>query len=160
MKRWGMLKTAIVTILVIFLAIFLYVVFSVSNFLKKSQESTANRYCTEASMPAFAELTDRYALTDYHDDGSFYSFETKKYKSVDKLCEALPSGCEQAVREAVSVSYYYSTTDVGNTPVNCYEVDAEKLPLVSNGSENRRECHYCVLVYPNNTYRFAIFVEY
>lgn len=160
MKKWGVLKTVVVTILVIFLALFIYVFFSVANFVNKSNESTTVRYCTEASMPEFAEISERYGMIDYFDKGTFYSFESKKYKNLDKLCEALPAGCEQAVREAVSKSYFYYTTDVRQTPVNSYEVDAEKLPLVSDGSKTQRECHYCVLQYPDLTYRFAVVVEY
>ena len=89
MKRWSVLKTVCITILSLFLLLFLYVFISIANYIHQVKVNETNYYTTEARMPQYAEVSDRYGMAD----GGFYSFETKKYKSLDKLGEALPAGC-------------------------------------------------------------------
>lgn len=155
MKRWSVLKTVCITILSLFLLLFLYVFISIANYIHQVKVNETNYYTAEARMPQYAEVSDRYGMAD----GGFYSFETKKYKSLDKLGEALPAGCAQAAKDSVKKGSGLYTTDIKDTPVMRYEVPAEDLPLVESNSKSNCECHYYVLEYADNTYRFAIMVE-
>ena len=63
-------------------------------------------------MPAYADVSVRYGIVD----GGYYAFETKKYKNLDKLGDALPAGCKQAVKDAVDNGVGLYKTDIKDEP--------------------------------------------
>ncbi|MBR3247135.1 MAG: hypothetical protein IKG03_01905 [Clostridiales bacterium] len=155
MKNWSVLKTVVITILCLIFAVFLYGFIQIARYLHKTRVIETEQYCAEALMPAYADVSVRYGIVD----GGYYAFETKKYKNLDKLGDALPAGCKQAVKDAVDNGVGLYKTDIKDEPVTRYEVPAKDLPLVQSNSESHYDCHYCVLEYPNHTYRFAIIIE-
>ena len=160
MKQLSGFKVALMTIGAIILAIFLYVVFSIAAYLNKVHESETNRYCLSAAVPEYIECADRYGMEDFKGRYSYYSFETKKYRSLSKLGEALPAGYEEAINAALKSGHRETGTDIKSTPVTIYEVPAESMSLINHGEEPEFESHYCVLEYADRTYRFAVIVEF
>ena len=89
------IRKVLIVVAVLFLSVVLIFGIQIANYLNKQHESDTNYYATEACMPQFAYVSDRYGMVDYN-GSTYYAFETKKYSSIEKLCEALPAGCGQA----------------------------------------------------------------
>ena len=150
-------KVLIVAAVLLFSIVLMFGI-QIANYLKKQQEIDTNRHSAEACMPQFAYVSDRYGMIDYN-GCTYYAFETKKYSSIEKLCKALPEGCEQAVKDAVNNGSGQNAKDTKDKIVVRYEVSQEDLPLVEKDPHNDTDFHFCVYEYPNNTYRFALIIE-
>ena len=152
------IRNLLIVVAVLFLSVVLIFGIQIANYLNKQHESDTNYYATEACMPQFAYVSDRYGMVDYN-GSTYYAFETKKYDSIEKLCEALPAGCEHAVKDAVNNGAGENAKDIKDKFVVRYEVSKEDLPLVKKDPHNDTDFHFCVYVYPNNSYRFALIIE-
>ena len=159
MKQLSGFKVALLTIGAIILAIFLYCVFSIAAYLNKVRESETNHYCLSAAVPGYVGYVDRYAMEDFNGHHGYYSFETKKYKNLEKLCEALP-GYEEAINAALKYGFRESATDIKETPVTRYAVPPESMSLINHGNEPEFESYYCILEYADGSYRFAVIVAF
>ena len=151
-------RKVLIVVAVLFLSIVLIFGIQIANYINKQREIDTNYYAAEACMPQFAYVSDRYGMINYN-GSTHYAFETKKYSSIEKLCEALPAGCGQAVKDAVNNGAGENAKDIKDKFVVRYEVSKEDLPLVKKDPHNDTDFHYCVLEYPNNTYRFALIIE-
>ena len=72
------------------------------------------------------------------------------------MCANLPAGFSDAIKDTLSSGESLNGVDLKNKPVTIYEINPELLPLEEEGSETEFECHYCVMEYPDKTYRFAL----
>lgn len=160
MKQISGVKAILITIGTIILLIFLVFAIQIANYLSKVRESETRHYCLSAAVPEYIECADRYGMEDFKGRYSYYSFETKKYRSLSKLGEALPAGYEEAINAALKSGHRETGTDIKSTPVTIYEVPAESMSLINHGEEPEFESHYCVLEYADRTYRFAVIVEF
>ena len=151
-------RKGLIIVAVLCLSLGLYFVVQIARYINKQSEIDANYYASEACMPQFAYLSDRSGIINYI-GSSYNAFETKKYSSVEKLCAALPAGCEQAVKDALNNGSGKNAKDIRDNFVIRYEVSKEDLPFVKKDRKSDVDFHYCVLEYPNDTYRFALIIE-
>lgn len=152
------IRKVLIVVAVLFLSFVLFFGVQIANFINKMEESDTVLHAEEACMPQYAYVSDRYGMINYH-GSTYYAFETKKYSSIDKLCQALPAGCEQAVKNAVNNGAGEDAKDIKDKYIVRYEVSQDELPLVKKDPNNDTDFHFCVYVYPNNTYRFALIIE-
>ena len=152
------IRNVLIVAAVLFLSVILIFGIQIANYLNKMEEVDTVFHAEEACMPQYAYVSDRYGMINYN-GSTYYAFETKKYSSIDKLCDVLPEGCEQAVKDAVNNGAGENAKDIKDKFVVRYEVSQDDLPLVEKDPNNDTDFHYCVYVYPNNTYRFALIIE-
>ena len=152
------IRKVLIVVAVLFLSVVLFFGVQIANFINKMEESDTVLHAEEACMPQYAYVSDRYGMINYH-GSTYYAFETKKYSSIDKLRQALPAGCEQAVKNAVNNGAGEDAKDIKDKYIVRYEVSQDELPLVKKDPHNDTDFHFCVYVYPNNSYRFALIIE-
>ena len=152
------IRKVLIVVAVLFLSVVLFFGIQIANYLNKMEESDTTFHAEEACMPQYAYVSDRYGMINYH-GSTYYAFETKKYSSIDKLCQALPAGCEQAVKNAVNNGAGEDAKAIKDKYIVRDEVSQDELPLVKKDPNNDTDFHFCVYVYPNNTYRFALIIE-
>ena len=142
------IRKVLIVVAVLFLSVVLFFGVQIANYINKMEESDTVFHAEEACMPQYAYVSDRYGMINYN-GSTYYAFETKK----------LPAGCGQAVKNAVNNGAGVNAKDIKDKSVVRYEVSQDDLPLVKKDPNNDTDFHYCVYVYPNNTYRFALIIE-
>lgn len=91
------IRKVLIVVAVLFLSVVLIFGIQIANFINKMEESDTVLHAEEACMPQYAYVSDRYGMINYH-GSTYYAFETKKYSSIDKLCQALPAGCQKCCK--------------------------------------------------------------
>ena len=157
MKRfWGI---TFFTLLIVFLLVGGIGFLGVSNFVNQSNDATRSGYCSAARLSSYTDHIDRFAMADYGGNYSYYSFESKKYKTVEAMCEDLPICSSADAMKTLTTKVGEDTTDVGNTPIERYEIDPKMMPLDAKTSDSIDDTHYCILEYPDGKYRFTVIIK-
>ncbi|MBP5654348.1 MAG: hypothetical protein J6X33_02420 [Clostridiales bacterium] len=178
MEDWG--TGFMKTVGKVFLGLVIIVVFvgiwwcvSIGNFLSKSREARleayATEYCDLALIPDLKPFVERFEEGIYTDgsyDDKHTALETKKYKSVDALCEAFPSGYTKAIKETVSKGIFCEASDLDGKTADRYEIK-DSLPFADpeDITENYREQskavfkHFYILKYGNGSCRLGFTVH-
>ena len=129
-------------------------VISVSRYISAKNRSERNYYCRAARISSFAGY-----IEDNNFVGSHVYLQTRRFSGTGEMCANLPAGFTEAVYEALSSGKSEKAVDIKNKPVTLYEVKPELLPLDAKESDNEFGCRYCVMEYPDNTYRFVLITE-
>ena len=147
------------TLLIVFLLIGGIGFLGVSNFVNQSNDATRNSYCSAARLSSYTDHIDRFAMEDYGGNYSYFSFESKKYKTVEAMCEDLPICSSADALKTLTSKTGENVTDTGNTPVVRYEIDPKMMPLDARISDSVDDTHYCILEYPDGKYRFTVIIK-
>ena len=153
-----MRRRLLITIGVIILLIVGYMVISISRYMYAKNRSERDYYSQAARIPSFAECIEDHQFASYH-NRSYVFLQTRKYRSLEKLCDDLPAGFTQAVNVAVTSGRSENAVDIKGKPVVLYEVSPELLPLTKKENVNDFECYYCVMEYPDYSYRFTLITD-
>ena len=151
-------KKILITIGVIFLLIAGFAVISVSRYISASDRSERDYYSRAAGMPSFAGCVEDNGFGKYR-NRSYVFLQTQRFSSIGELCNNLPAGFTGAVNKALTSGKAESGYDLKDKPVTLYVADPELLPLREKESNDKFECHYCVMEYSDNTYRFVLITE-
>ena len=145
----------------------------IGDFLSASQEARLNacatEYCDLALIPDLKPFVERFEEGIYTDgsyDDKHTALETEKYKSVDAMCEAFPSGYTEAIKEAVSSNVFSEVSDLDGKTADRYEIK-DGLPFADpeDITENHREQskavvkHFYILKYGNGSCRLGFTVH-
>lgn len=128
------------------------------RYLRETDKSDRAHYSWIARMTYFAEYIEDNGLGEFR-TGTHEFLQTKKYRSPEELCANLPAGFSDAVEDALASGVSEQAVDLKNKPVTLYEINPELLPLEEKESETEFECHYCVMEYPDKTYRFVLITD-
>lgn len=113
-----------------------------------------------AQMPGMAPSVERYGIKGWQD--AEYLIETYRYDSVDALCDSLPDGCRDSIKQTLATVTPISSKDVKGKRIKRYDI-SYGLPLVSD-DEMEEETYtytlgafrdYYIYEYSDGTYRFA-----
>lgn len=126
------------TIGVIVLILVGYAFYSVSRFIEadtkwyEQTELTAEdkeRWSYYVALPEAQHCFEYYSYRGYRDRK--YMIETRAYTSIEKMCEDLPEGCEDAISKAI-LSEPKEEEDIRGVDVKQYKVENDLLPLTGN----------------------------
>ena len=118
-------------------------------------------YARRALMPGIADILERYGRRGMRDSEDM--LESRAFSSLDEMIEALPKGCEDAVRKTIKNAEPKESKDITGKSVTMYGV-MYQLPQAKRGDlDNKYEyyfygvrmSHY-ILEYEDGTYRFAV----
>ena len=150
-----MLKRFLIVLGVIILLVAGVFGFQIFRYLRETEKSDRAHYTWVAHMSYFAEYIEENGFGEFG-NGTHEFLETRKFKSVEEMGANLPAGFSDAIKDALSSGVSQNGFDLKNKQVTIYEINPELLPLEEEGCETEFECHYCVMEYPDKTYRFAL----
>ena len=158
---------------VIALAACILIVFTMRSYIKafewdiheKVTDGEREKLSNLALMPEAAEDIEYYAVMGTRDPS--FLITSHSYANVDDMCNALPKGCEEGIRNALKKGEYKKTEDVLNRMTKRYDVSPEELPLIKEKEVKKEYYHaaigafryYYVLEYEDGTYRFEMRVD-
>ena len=156
------IKKGCLPVVLVFLGLFLagviVLVVQIGVFISKSDEYSKNYYCNEAQIPTYVSYIDRMAIIDFK-TGSKKCLESKKGRNAQALIDKLPYGFSGAVTYALTQGETEQATDIGGREVTRHYIPEDQMPLDSSCETNNLERYYCVIEYPDGSFRFAIIVE-
>jgi hypothetical protein len=148
-----------------------YVFGTIRNYIKSSRwelktEMTDDKkdlFSNVALLPGLAPCIERYAERGFRDTS--YMIETYRYADADKMCEALPEGCEEGIRKALA-SDPAIAKDISGESVDLYSVTTG-LPVIEEDQIDDKYKNeyigafksYYVIGYSDGTYRFAVQID-
>ena len=127
------------------------------RYLRETEKSDRAHYTWVAHMSYFAEYIEENGFGEFG-NGTHEFLETRKFKSVEEMYANLPAGFSDAIKDALTSGVSQNGFDLKNKQVTIYEINPELLPLEEEGSDTETDCHYCVMEYPDNTYRFVLII--
>ena len=161
---------SILTVFVIFALLLGYTFYNVGRFVKsdlkwndQSDMSAVDkeRWSYYVALPEAEHCFEYYAIRGLYDPK--YMVETRAYTSIEKMCEDLPEGCEDAISKAI-LSEPKEEEDIRGVDVKQYKVENDLLPLISIEEIERKYDAYAVggwreyyvNEYEDGTYRFIL----
>lgn len=154
LKKLVIVISVLFALYVVFCMLFIYGV--TAWHVSKITPENKREYAEYAFLPGIEDALERFATRGMQDVES--QLESHAYKSLDELCDALPEGYRQAIRDAVENSSPVSEKDVKGKEAEAYLI-AGDLPIVRDESDEgisyERRSYY-VYKYKNGKYRFVI----
>ena len=153
-KKIVIIISVLFALYVVFWLLFIYAI--TAWHIRKITPENMGEYAEYAFLPGIENALERFATRGMQDVES--QLETHAYKSLDKLCEALPEGCRQAVRDAVENSSPVSEKDVKGKKAEAYLITGDLSASRDEADEASRfeSRKYYVFKYKNGSYRFVI----
>lgn len=146
----------------IYVILYIVIFASTFDFVRRTREYYIKMDCEIALLPGLAGLVDRQGSKD-----GYSVYETRRYRSVEALCEAMPEGYVDAILRTLRAGTQKEATDIKNVKVQSYEI-TEGLPFVSEQdiyggyvkAAKLASKQVNVLRYANGGLRFQLMVSY
>ena len=169
---WILRIIIILTVIIFLVSIYFSFISYTSDFSVHTDITAEDQkyYASVVLMPDLSDQIERFGIRNMRnliEKWKRVSIETTKYKNLEELCNALPEGCSDPIRNAIASGQCTYGRDLEKESVKWYTIE-QGLPLIGSLNPDPEvqqqrskitKIYYQVYEYGDGAYRFQVWYE-